>query len=125
MLGKLSITCPYLTSMLDPMMGGGAEGQRREWKEVGRGEGLFAQATMHATPLCKQSEARVMQCNKVPISASQYPHHSSLNIMLFRSAFTILAAVAGLVPGADASDEAKLRRLMVDSRFISIISYVD
>lgn len=40
------------------------------------------------------------------------------------SAFTILAAVAGLAPGASASDEAKLRRLMVDSRFLSIISCV-
>jgi hypothetical protein len=40
------------------------------------------------------------------------------------SALTLLAAAAGLAPGAMASDEAKLRRLMADSRFLSIISCV-
>jgi hypothetical protein len=42
--------------------------------------------------------------------------------MLAWSALTILAAAAGLVPSTGASDIPKLRRLMVDSRFISIIS---
>jgi len=39
-----------------------------------------------------------------------------------RSILLTLLAAAGL---AAASDEAKLRRLMVDSRFLQIISYVD